>query len=249
VQASNRRFMIGSPPSVVGGLPAAAVSLSRNAWLLLVVAATVALCLPFLRFVDWLGDEGVLLHGATRILDGQRLYIDFFEFLPPGGFMLTAGWFKLVGISIVSARALAILTVVGIACFTYRTCHLVSQNAPLSALFTIGWVVMSQGHWTGIHHHWFTTLLSMMAAWAAVASTEYQQFPLRLALIGGAVAGMAAMVTPTRGLLAAIAVLLAYFRPRTRPGRVGCLRDRLCIGAPEPCWLRDLDGRTGYGIL
>jgi hypothetical protein len=193
----------------------------------LVVAATVLLCLPFLRTIYWLGDEGVILNGATRMLDGQRLYTDFFEFLPPGAFMVTAGWFKLVGISIVSTRALAILTVVGIACFTYLTCHLVSQKAPLSALITIGWVIMSQGPWTVISHHWFTTLFSMMAAWAALVSAEYERLPLRLPLIAGAAAGMAAMVTPTRGAYAAMAALLAYFRPRTRPAElivylVGC---------------------------
>jgi hypothetical protein len=60
--------MIVPPLSVVGGLSAAAVGLSRNRWLLLVVGATVALCLPFLRFIDWLGDEGVLLQ---RRVDGS----------------------------------------------------------------------------------------------------------------------------------------------------------------------------------
>jgi hypothetical protein len=41
----------------------------------------------------------VLLHGAERLLKGQRLYIDFFEFLPPGGFVILAAWFGITGIS------------------------------------------------------------------------------------------------------------------------------------------------------
>src|ERR1700752_3139401 len=112
-------------------------------WLSLVGIVAAALCLPFLRAIYWLGDEGVLLHGATRILDGKRLYAAFFEFLPPGGFVLTAVWFRIAGISIVSARSLAIVAIVGIACFTYLACQRTSRNAPLAALFAIAWVVMS----------------------------------------------------------------------------------------------------------
>src|SRR5271166_138883 len=54
-------------------------------WLLAVGLITVALCLPFIRYVGWLFDEGVFLHGAERMLRGDKLYLDFFEFLPPGG--------------------------------------------------------------------------------------------------------------------------------------------------------------------
>ena len=43
------------------------------------------LCAPFIRVVG-MGDEGVLLNGAERMLRGSRLYADFFEYLPPGGF-------------------------------------------------------------------------------------------------------------------------------------------------------------------
>src|SRR5262245_57833806 len=113
-------------------------------WLLLVGLIAAVLCLPFIRVVGP-GDEGVLLNGAERILRGSRLYTDFFEFLPPGGFLLTAAWFSVAGISVGSVRALTILTIVGIACFTYLACRLACKNAPLSALLATGWVVMSQG--------------------------------------------------------------------------------------------------------
>src|SRR5687767_12222920 len=91
--------------------------------LLLVGATTFALCLPFMDAVFGLGDEGMLLHGAERLLRGQRLYFDFFEFLPPGGFVIVAAWLDITGISIRSARLLAILAITGIACFTYLACR------------------------------------------------------------------------------------------------------------------------------
>src|SRR4051812_13954761 len=76
-----------------------------NRWALpLVVLTSVALCLPFLLVVFSLGDEGVLLHGAARMLKGDRLYADFFEFLPPGGFVLTELWLRVAGPSMLAVR-------------------------------------------------------------------------------------------------------------------------------------------------
>ena len=139
-------------------------------WLLFVGSTVFVLCLPFMRSIFGLGDEGVLLHGAERLLRGQRLYVDFFEFLPPGGFVIVTAWFGITGVSLWSARLLAILTIMGIGCFTYLACRQASRHAPSSAFVAIGWAIMSQGFWTQISHHWFTTLLSMVAAWAALAS-------------------------------------------------------------------------------
>ena len=47
-------------------------------WLLVVGFIAAMLCVPFIRSVYWLGDEGMLLNGATRLLKGSRLYVDFF---------------------------------------------------------------------------------------------------------------------------------------------------------------------------
>jgi hypothetical protein len=172
------------------------------------VAAT--LCAPFFRSIFALSDEGVLLHGADRILHGYRLYVDFFELLPPGGFLITAAWFDIAGTSIGSARVLAILTIVGIACFTYLACRQASKRRAISALIAIGWVLMSQGLWTQISHHWFTTLLSMVAAWAALASVERAPRWLPGPLIAGLASGAAAMVTPTRGALSMLAAATVF---------------------------------------
>src|SRR5262245_39088662 len=73
-------------------------------WLAVVSIIAAVLCVPFIRSVYWLGDEGLLLNGATRLLKGSRLYVDFFSGLPPGGYLLTAAWFDVVGTTMLSAR-------------------------------------------------------------------------------------------------------------------------------------------------
>jgi hypothetical protein len=75
-----------------------------------------------------------------------------------------AAWFSVAGVSFGAARSLAILTFVGIACFTYLSCRQASRNAALSALLVICWLVMSLWPWMQINHHWFATLLSVVAA-------------------------------------------------------------------------------------
>jgi hypothetical protein len=178
----------------------------------------VALCLPFLRYVWQLHDEGVLLNGAERMLRGEKIYIDFFAFLPPGGFMIMEGWFGIAGTSVLSARILAILTIAGISCFIYSACRQASKDAQLSALIAIGWTVVSQGDWTQISHHWFTTLFSTIAVWAALASVEHTWPRLLGPFTAGIAAGAAVMVTPNRGalvMLAAATVFLNFRRYRS----------------------------------
>jgi hypothetical protein len=224
LRAQSRSMLLGDPPlSDDAAFHTAARSTEERGyrasssssrwWLPLVGAITVLLCLPFIHAVG-IGDEGVLLTGAERMLRGSRLYADFFEILPPGGFILTEAWFSIAGISVGSARMLVILTFVGIACFTYLACWRASKNAPLSVLLAMGWAVISQGVWTQVYHNWFTTLFSMVAAWAALVSVEQAQRYLRWPLIAGAAAGMAAMVTPHRGALVVLAAMTAFLNVR-----------------------------------
>src|SRR5262245_5659422 len=74
-------------------------SSSSSPWWLLVVGLIAAvLCVPFFRAVYGMVDEGMLLNGAERMLRGNIIYVDFAEYLPPGGFVLTAAWFSIAGI-------------------------------------------------------------------------------------------------------------------------------------------------------
>lgn len=183
-----------------------APALLRDPLLYGVALIAVAVCAPFFRYVQWLGDEGVFLHGAARILGGETLYRDFFEFLPPGSFLAVAAWMKLVGVGFASVRVLAIGVIAAIAALLYAAARLASGNRLLAAMLAVAWVVFSQGIWTVISHHWFTTAASMASAVALLQALDGA--PRRqAAFVAGLAAGAAAMATSSRGALLGLAVL------------------------------------------
>ncbi|HSE47271.1 MAG TPA: hypothetical protein VLA89_18265, partial [Gemmatimonadales bacterium] len=89
---------------------------------------------PFFRYVGWLGDEGVLLHAAVRVVGGEVLYRDIFGILPPGGYLIVATWMKVFGVGLASVRVLAVGVIVSIAVLIYAAARLSSGSRPLAAL-------------------------------------------------------------------------------------------------------------------
>lgn len=172
-------------------------------WVSLLAAA--ALCAPFFRYVFWLGDEGVILHGADRLLRGETMYRDYFEFLPPASFLVVATWMRLIGAEFESIRLLAVCVIAAIAGLTYASARLVSGHRGLAAVLAVAWVALSQGGWTVISHHWFATLASMACA-VALLSALRRPHPAARVLVAGLFAGAAAMMVSTRGALLCAAV-------------------------------------------
>ena len=66
--------------------------------LLVFLVSFVYLCL-FRRYTAMEPDEGIILQGAQRILQGEVLYRDFFSFYTPGSYYLLAALFKVFGSS------------------------------------------------------------------------------------------------------------------------------------------------------
>jgi len=185
-----------------GGTP----PLLRDVVLWISTLVTAALCAPFFRYVFWLGDEGVVVHGAERVLRGEALYRDFFEFLPPGSFLAVAGWMHVVGADFASVRLLAVCVIVLIGALTYAAVRVVSGSRPLAALLAICWAGLSQGGWTVINHHWFATAASMAAAVALLHALGGPRAPAGF-FTAGLLAGAAAMIVSTRGALLCLAVV------------------------------------------
>ena len=73
---------------------------------LLVFALSVLYLWPYRAVTDLFQDEGIVLQGAQRILEGQVLYRDFFSFYTPGSFYAMALLFKIFGSTYLVARTL-----------------------------------------------------------------------------------------------------------------------------------------------
>ena len=183
-----------------------------------VVLVVLGACAPFFRYVGSLGDEGVLVHGAVRILNGELLYGDVFGILPPGGYLLVAAWMKVFGVGFASVRALAIGVIVSIGALTYAATRLSSGSRPLAALVAVVWAVVSQGPVTVISHHWLATAASMASAVCLLLVVGGSP-PKETAFAAGLFAGAAAMMSSVRGTLtcaALVAVLLSQPAIRSR---------------------------------
>src|SRR5215813_3965965 len=78
---------------------------AKSRWDVLLFLTSCIYLLAFRNVVNMDPDEGIVLQGAHRILDGQLPYRDFFTFYTPGSFYLTAALFKVFGDSILVARS------------------------------------------------------------------------------------------------------------------------------------------------
>ncbi|MBU6449563.1 MAG: hypothetical protein KGQ26_08060 [Rhodospirillales bacterium] len=177
------------------------------------------LCLPFIRSVYWMGDEGVLLRGGAELLAGHKIYTNFFAFLPPGGYLLLAGWMKLFGPSFLGIRLFAILNIAGIAACAYLACILASGNAVLSVFLALAWLLTSPSTSdVVINHHFLTTWLGLLAfVFALRAIRQNRATGLGLASLAGVMGGAAAMVTSSCGLWALLATAASFLSARRLP--------------------------------
>ena len=98
-------------------------------------------------------DEGVILAGAWDIFNDRKIYVDFFEFIPPGSFYLVAATWKLFGTSYFTANLvstiLLFVSAVGIYKITAQLQrHYLTYAPPL--IFTL-----SSFHWPLINHNFY----------------------------------------------------------------------------------------------
>lgn len=147
---------MGSPVSKVG-----AGGVRGRLWLgALGVLLAAFLCLkvsPVATPVKW--DECLYVYDAQRVLAGQVPYRDFFNFTPPGIFLVQAAWYALWGgkATLTLGRLLAALVIFAGTYLAYRTFRRSGWTglAPvvLAGLYPLGlyafWAVPSH-HWLGI---------------------------------------------------------------------------------------------------
>jgi hypothetical protein len=182
---------------------------------LVIFAIAIAICVPFFHYVAWLGDEGILLNAARRMMRGEHIYRDFFEFMQPLGFLITYGWFKIFGDSFFGCRVLAIATLAIAASASFVASRTVSRAAFVSGTMVVIWLLGSQGNWTVVSHRWFALAFSMPAAALLLSALERERDPLRVLFCGLCVGAALVTTAPPGGLVgvACLASLLLGRRP------------------------------------
>ena len=150
------------------------------------------------------GDQIFFWMDAKRLLIGERIYLDFFQFTPPGTDVVYLAFFKLFGprIWVPNLIVLILGVLFGWVCFRISVSFLKTSHALLAAsIFT----VFIYGTLLNATHH----LFSELAVLTAVAVLMRGKSWTRIAL-AGMLLGLATFFTQTRGPIAALAVA-AYF--------------------------------------
>src|SRR5262245_53420109 len=97
-------------------------------------------------------DESYTLYGAKRVLQGQALYRDVFDFIMPGSFYLYALAYAVGGVSITTARVTTALLYTVAAGSTYLLArHVASAGEAVLAGLLVG--VICVPVWNSASHH------------------------------------------------------------------------------------------------
>ncbi len=182
---------------------------------LLLLGAFVLLYACLFRFPltpIFMGEDGNLfLVNATRMLDGERMYRDFFEMVAPGITFIDVAFFKAFGLRDWVANVSLLLVGLGltgvIASISRRVLSGPAVFLPSVLFLTFAFVPQLDNT-----HHWFSALATL----GAVAILIETRSPARL-IAAGALCGLASFFTQTQGAfaVAGLAVFLSWEGRRT----------------------------------
>ena len=135
----------------------------KSAILYAIVAVLTAVYLyPFVRIFSDAPDYGVFLNGANLILHGAVPSRDFVEPQGPGSFLWLAGFFRIFGATLETARAVLSVTGVGIALLTFY----LSRRLGGSGLFAVLFVAVTSIPLLPINSPHYDSNLFALAAFA-----------------------------------------------------------------------------------
>jgi hypothetical protein len=146
------------------------------------------------------GDQVYFWTYAQRLLYGEQVYRDFFQFTPPGTDLLYLGIFKLLGPRIWTTNLVVLLLDATLCLLCLRMARLLMPR-PQAALAACLYLVFVTGSTLDCSHHW----LSALAVLGAVLVLMRQTTSARIT-IAGALLGLATFFTQTTGPVAAIAI-------------------------------------------
>jgi 4-amino-4-deoxy-L-arabinose transferase-like glycosyltransferase len=169
--------------------------LERYLALVIFLLSFLYLCL-FRRYSGIDPDEGIILQGAQRILDGQVLYRDFFSFFTPGSYYLFALVFRVFGDSYLVAHAALALIGAALSPITYLLARRVCSRQ--ASLLVTGLMTVTAVPWRFVViHNWDSTFWACLALYCAVRLLESPS--VRWAFAAASLTSMTALFEQSKG--------------------------------------------------
>jgi hypothetical protein len=153
--------------------------------------------IPFLL----LGDQIFFWTYALRMLHGERLYQDFFQFTPPGVDLVYLAFFRLLGphIWVTNVVVLLLGVVLCWVCFHLAQRLMERRLAFLAALLFLVYVYADR---LDASHHWFSVLAGLCAVRVVIPARTLPRIA-----IAGALLGIASFFTQTTGVAGVLALI------------------------------------------
>ncbi len=156
------------------------------------------------------GDQVFFWTYAERMMYGERIYQDFFQFTPPGTDLIYLGLFRLVGphVWVTNVAVLALGVALCWLCFALAREIMQPRYAILATVF---FLVVVYGKSLNATHHWF----SVLAIMGAIKIYRLKASAART-LGQGTLLGLASFFTQTHGAVALVAFIVCLLLARWR---------------------------------
>lgn len=167
-------------------------------------------------FYDLTADEGYIIYGAKRLLDGQILYKDFFQYFPPGDFYLLALVFKLFGYGFIIARETAVIidALINTLLFYLSYKAIRAWWAILPPLF---FLILGFPNWMQFSHYW-SSMLFLFISLAFFLGYLEKNKDVYLCLTGFFI-GITGLFLQTNGMYAALLLLLVLILEKRKDNK------------------------------
>lgn len=159
------------------------------------------------------GDENLFLPNATRILDGETMYRDFFEFAAPGLTVANLGFFKLFGVRVWVPEVSLVLLGLGLTSLIVFISRKVLTGAA-AFLPAVLFLTCAYGLMLDDTQHWYSTLAEL----GAVATVIERRTRWRI-VAAGALCGIAAFFMQTQGAFVAMGLAIFLLWEGQRAGQ------------------------------
>lgn len=127
----------------------------------------------YLRLFDQkllVGDEGVALNHAIRIMNGEIPHRDFFIFVPPLSFILNALFLKVLGESIFTSRFISLILAILIILIQDRVLKKMAVDFSLRVMSFSLLIPFGVSYWPIPSHHWWAGLFCLISAYFLLLS-------------------------------------------------------------------------------